>query len=48
MNQRTLIKDLKKVEEMAVECHCGTNCFIHLSRIRELAENGYYHLDDKR
>lgn len=48
MKQETLVRDLKRLEEMALNCSRSTNCFLHISRIRELAENGFYHLEDKR
>ena len=48
MNQATLVRDLKHLEEMALKCRYGTNCFLHISRIRELAENGFYHLEGKK
>jgi arginine repressor len=44
VDQATLVRDLNELEMMAVRCHYGTNCFIHIARIRELAENGFYHL----
>ena len=48
MNQATLVRDLKQLEEMTCSCYYGTNCFLHVSRIRELAENGFYHLEGKK
>ena len=48
MNQATLVRDLKQLEEMTCICYYGTNCFLHVSRIRELAENGFYHLEGKK
>ena len=48
MNQATLVRDLKQLEDMTVSCYYGTNCFLHISHIRELAENGFYHLEGKK
>ena len=48
MNQATLVRDLKQLEKMALKCACGTDCFLHISRVRELAENGFYHLEGKK
>ncbi len=42
MNQATLVRDLKQLEDRALKCACGTDCFPHISRVRELAENGIY------
>jgi len=47
MNQEILVRDLCMLEEMALDCSRGTNCFLHISRIRELAENGFYHMEGK-
>ena len=38
----------KQLEDMTVSCYYGTNCFLHISSIRELAENGFYHLEGKK
>lgn len=43
MNQETLAKDLRMLEDMVACCSRGTNCFLHMSRVRERAENGFYH-----
>lgn len=40
MNQKTLVSDLLRLEEMTTD----TNLLIHIARIRERAENGFYHL----
>ena len=48
MNQATLVRDLKRLEEMTCGCYRDTNCFLHISRVRELAENGFYHLEGKK
>lgn len=48
MNQEILVRDLKRLEEMTCGCYYGTNCFLYIARIRELAENGFYHLEGKR
>jgi hypothetical protein len=40
MNQKELVRDLARLEEMATD----TNLLIHIARVREKAENGYYHL----
>lgn len=48
MNQATLVRDLKQLEDRALKCACGTDCFLHVSRVRELAENGFYHLEGKK
>ena len=40
MNQKELVRDLARLEEMATD----TNLLIHIARVREKAETGYYHL----
>ena len=40
MNRKELVRDLARLEEMATD----TNLLIHIARVREKAENGYYHL----
>ena len=40
MNQKALVSDLARLEEMTTD----TNLLIHIARIRERAENGFYHL----
>ena len=40
MNQKELVRDLARLEEMTTD----TNLLIHIARIREQAENGFYHL----
>ena len=40
MNRKELVRDLARLEEMATD----TNLLIHITRVREKAENGYYHL----
>ena len=48
MNQATLVRDLKQLEDRALKCACGTDCFPHISRVKELAVNGFYHLEGKK
>ena len=38
MNQKELVRDLARLEEMTTD----TNLLIHIARIRERAENGFY------
>ena len=40
MNQKVLVSDLARLEEMTAD----TNLLIHIARIRKRAENGFYHL----
>ena len=40
MNQKALVSDLARLEEMTTD----TNLLIHIARIRKRAENGFYHL----
>jgi hypothetical protein len=40
VNQAELVRDLARLEEMATD----TDLYLHVARVRELAENGYYHL----
>ena len=40
MNQKELVRDLARLEEMTTD----TNLLIHIARIRKRAENGFYHL----
>jgi len=40
MNQKALVSDLARLEEMTTD----TNLLIHIARIRNRAENGFYHL----
>ena len=40
MNQKELVRDLARLEEMTTD----TNLLIHIARIRNRAENGFYHL----
>lgn len=44
MNQKTLVSDLLCLEEITTD----TNLLIHIARIRERAENGFYHLQNTR
>ena len=47
-NQKRLIKDLEMLEKMTVGCYHGTNCFLHISRIADLARGGFYHIKEKQ
>ena len=40
MNQKAFVSDLARLEEMTTD----TNLLIHIARIRNRAENGFYHL----
>lgn len=44
MNQKTLVQDLARLEEQAAGLPGGTDLLLHIARVRERAENGYYHL----
>jgi len=41
MDQKTLVKDLLALEALVAH---DTNLFLHVARIRENAEKGFYHL----
>ena len=41
MDQATLVKDLLALEALVAH---DTNLFLHVARIRENAEKGFYHL----